>query len=113
MVDIAAACVGVGATSGGASYFDVRVVAIVSCHPGSLLLRLVPEKTMASAWLLLISKGSAVPAAAVCLSPEPCPHFGPLLLILALPELPPQKLTFCSGVLQGAECLSPAPGASL
>ena len=52
MVDIAAAaaCVGVGeATSGGASYFDVRVVAVVNLSSREPVVEAGAEKTMASA----------------------------------------------------------------
>ena len=49
MVDIAAACVGVGeATSGGASYFDVRVVAVVNLSSREPVVEAGAEKTMAS-----------------------------------------------------------------
>ena len=51
MVDIAAAYVGVGeATSGGASYFDVRVVAVVNLSSREPVVEAGAEKTMASAW---------------------------------------------------------------
>ena len=52
MVDIAAACVGVGeATSGGASYFDVRVVAVVNLSSRGPVVEVDAEKMMALAWV--------------------------------------------------------------